>query len=149
MEEYIETETHEVAQPTRVVRTTKRVDPMVKTEHPQKVYEKKKTIFRTYQIIWYALGVIEVLLAFRVTLRALGANPISGFASLIYTISDPLALPFQGIIRTSVESQGSVFEWSTIIAAIVYALIASGIVQLIQIVKPVTPEEVEGTVDSQ
>jgi len=134
--------------PTQVVKTTKQVTPAVQTEHPQKVYQKKKAIFRTYQIIWYILGVIEILLAFRMTLKALGANSFSGFASLIYAVSDPLALPFQGILRTS-ATQGSVFEWSTIVAALVYAIIATGIVQLMQMFKPVTPEEVEQTVDSQ
>ena len=71
--------------------------PPVQTEHPQKVYEKKKTIFRTYQVIWYILGVIEILLTFRVVLKMLGANISSPFVSLIYVITDPLAAPFRGI----------------------------------------------------
>ncbi len=133
--------------PTKVIKTTKQVEPQVRTEHPQVVYQKKKAIFRTYQVIWYILVVVEVLLLFRISLKALGANPFSGFTSLIYALSDPLALPFQGILGTSV-SQGSVFEWSTIIAAIVYALIAAGLVQLMQFFKPVTPKEVEDTVDN-
>jgi uncharacterized protein YggT (Ycf19 family) len=131
--------------PERVVKTTT-VAPVVKTEHPQKVYEKKKVIFRAYQVIWYILAVIEVLLIFRVTLKALAANPNSGFASLVYAITDPLALPFQGILRTSVTS-GSVFEWSTIIAAIVYALVAIGLVELFQFLRPVDPHEVSEVVD--
>jgi hypothetical protein len=147
MEEVVETKTEEVSKPVRVVKTTKQVTPGVRTEHPQRIYEKKKTIFRTYQIIWYILGVIEVLLAFRMTLKALGANPMSAFTNLIYTLSDPLALPFRGILGVSV-TQASVFEWSTLIAAVVYLIIAVGIVQLMQIVKPVTPEEVEETVDT-
>jgi hypothetical protein len=51
------------------------VEPEAKGETPQKVYEKKKTIFRVNQIIWFILGLIEVLLAFRFVLRLLGANP--------------------------------------------------------------------------
>lgn len=152
MPEQVETQTEVTTvseeSPISVTKKTKRVEPQVHTEHPQVVFQKKKVIFRTYQIVWYILGVIEVLLAFRITLKALGANPFSGFTNLIYALSDPLALPFQGILRTTV-SQGSVFEWSTIIAAIVYILIASGIVYLIQFFKPVTPQEVEETVDSQ
>ncbi|HVT00717.1 MAG TPA: YggT family protein [Patescibacteria group bacterium] len=144
MAEYVTTETREVTHPTRVVKTTQ-TNPVVRTEHPQKVYEKKKALFRTYQVVWYILCVIEILLFFRVMLKAMGANPFSGFTSLIYTLSAPLALPFQGILRTSTE-QGSVFEWSTIIAGLVYFLIAAGIVQLLQIAKPVTPEEVEENV---
>jgi uncharacterized protein YggT (Ycf19 family) len=135
--------------PTRVVKTTKQVTPPVQTEHPQRVFQKKKAIFRTHQIIWYILGIVEFLLAFRMTLKALGANPASGFTSLIYALSDPLALPFRGIFGVTATPQGNFFEWSTVVAALVYALIAYGLVELMQIVKPVTKEEVEQTVDSQ
>lgn len=133
--------------PEHVVRTTKKViPPGVAPEPAHKVFQKKKKIFRSYQIIWYVLGIIEILLGFRMVLKALGANPLSGFATLIYALSDPLALPFAGIFGTTI-TQRSVFEWSTIVAAAVYALIAFGIVQLIHMSKPVTREEVEQTVD--
>ncbi len=147
------TQTEEVttvhkSHPSEVVHTTtKIVPPVVRTEHPQQVYDKKKVIFRTYQVVWYILAVIEILLGFRMTLQALGANPYSGFTSLIYILSNPFALPFKGILQTYV-SGSSVFEWSTIVAVIVYAVIAFGIVHLLQLVKPVTPDEVVGSVDN-
>lgn len=151
MEERVEEVTTVSETPTQVVRTTKQVTPPVRTEHPQKVYAKKKAIFRSHQVIWYILALIEILLGFRITLLALGANPTSGFVSLIYTLTNPLALPFQGILRTYVSSTGSatgsVFEWSSIVAGIVYALIAVGIAQLMQFLKPVTPQEVSEAVD--
>lgn len=131
---------------TEEVKTTTTVTPG-HVDPPQKTFQKKKTIFRMYQIIWYVLAIIEVLLGFRMVLKALGANPYSGFASLVYVLSDPLAFPFAGILRTSI-SETSVFEWSTIIAAIVYALIAYGIVHLVQFMKPVNPREVEQEVDN-
>jgi hypothetical protein len=132
--------------PVQVVKTTKTVTPPpVQTEHPQKVYEKKKAIFRTYQVIWYILGVIEVLLVFRVILKMLGASPLSGFTILIYTLSDPFALPFYGIFKIS-RVEGSVFEWSTFVAGTVYLIIAYGITALMQVIKPTTPEEVESSV---
>lgn len=127
--------------------TTTVTPPPVRTEHPQKVFNKKRTIFRTYQIIWYILAVIEILLGFRVTLKALGASQTSGFTSFVYALSDPFALPFAGILRTTINNL-SVFEWSTIIAAIVYLVVAYGIVHLMQMVKPVTPKEVEQSVDN-
>lgn len=134
--------------PQEVIKTTtKVVTPPVATEHPQKVFEKKKAIFRMYQVIWYILAIIEVLLGFRMTLRALGADPTSGFASLIYALSNPLSLPFSGILPITLSGR-SVFEWSTLIAAVVYFLIAYGIIHLLQFVKPVTPIEVAEKVDS-
>ena len=129
----------------REVTTTRTENVAVNTEPPQKSFEKKKVIFRTHQIIWYILGFVEILLGFRMALKALGANPGSGFASFIYTLSDPLALPFQGIFNTSI-SAGSIFEWSTLVAALVYALIAYGIAYSIQLMKPVSPIEVNQTV---
>jgi hypothetical protein len=132
----------------QVVRRTRVVTPAVATGSPQKTYETKKAIFRSYQIIWYILGVIEVVLAFRVILKLLGANTFSGFTNFIYAVSGPFALPFAGILRTSVSSD-SVFEWSTLIAMAVYAVVAYGIVELFQLVKPTNPEEVEQTVDNQ
>lgn len=125
--------------------TTKVVPPSVITEHPQKVFEKKKTIFRTNQIIWYIVGVVELLLGFRMTLKSLGADPISIFTSFVYTLSDPLVIPFDGILPPS-GSINATFEWSTIIAAIVYLVFAFGIMELIHLLKPVSPDEVEQTV---
>jgi YggT family protein len=131
-----------------VVETTKTVVPPAgATEPPHKVFQKKKTIFRAYQVIWYILAVVETLLAFRMVLKALGANPDSGFATLIYALSGPFAAPFNGMFNVSVTQQGAIFEWSTIIAAAVYALVAFAIVQLIHMVKPVSKQEVEETVD--
>lgn len=129
--------------PQRVVRkTTRQVEPQARGEAPQKVYDKKKTIFRFDQIIWYILGFIEVLLAFRVVLKILGADPFVGFTSLIYSITGPLAAPFSGILRMSV-SGANIIEWSTIIAAIVYLCAAWGFVYFLDLIYPITPDDVE------
>ena len=129
--------------PQQIVRkTTRQVEPQAKGEAPQKVYEKKKNIFRFNQVIWYILGFVEVLLVFRTILKILGANPFAGFASLIYAITTPLVAPFNGILSISVTGN-SVIEWSTIIAAIVYLCIAGGLVYLLDLIYPITPNDVE------
>lgn len=110
-------------------------------------YNTKKTIFRTYQIIWYVLGVIEVFLMFRIFLKAVGANAASGFASFVYAVSDSFAVPFAGVLGVSATS-GAVLEWSTFIAMAVYALVVYGIEQLLQIAKPTNPQEVVDNVDT-
>jgi uncharacterized protein YggT (Ycf19 family) len=131
------------------VRTRSNGQPLAgNNEHPQKVYAKKKVIFRAYQVIWYILGLVEALLAFRFILKALGANTGSGFTNFIYILSDPFALPFRGIFPTSV-AQTNAIEWSTIVACIVYLIAAFGIVQLFQLIKPTNPQEVAENVDSQ
>ena len=132
----------EVSNPQQTVKTTTQVNPGIKTEHPQKVFEKKKKIFRVNQVVWYILVVIEVLLIFRAIFKAIGANPTSGFVNLIYGSTDLMVAPFQGIVG-SVFSGNSVLEWSTAIAGIVYGIIASGLVYLLNFIKPITPREVE------
>lgn len=132
----------------RVVRKTEVVMPSMGGAQPQDGYKTKKVIFHAYQIIWYILGVVEVLLAFRILLLLFGADTKSGFTNFIYAISDPLALPFAGIFGIT-STSGSVFEWSTFIAMIVYAVVAYGIVALIRLVKPTNPVEIEETVDNQ
>ena len=138
-----EVTTTNVQSPQQVVKkTTKQVEPQVKGEAPQKVYETKKTLFRFNQVVWYILCLIEVLLGFRVALKAMGANPLIGFTSFIYGITAPFAEPFRGILGISVTGN-SVFEWTTIIAAIVYLCIAWGLVYLLDLIYPITPKDVE------
>lgn len=132
----------------QVVRQTRIVKPAIVTGSPQQTYDAKKAIFRTYQVVWYILGVIEVLLAFRIILKLLGANPLSGFTYFVYSVSNPFALPFAGILGISAGG-GMVFEWSTLIAMTVYAIVTYGIVMLMQLVKPTNPEEVNQSVDNQ
>lgn len=129
--------------PTQVVKKTiKQVEPQVKGEAPQKVYEKKKTIIRFNQIIWYVLGFIEVLLIFRLLLKALGANQYVGFTNLIYSITAPLAVPFSGVVGISATGS-SILEWPVIIAGIVYLCVAWGLVYLLEIIYPITPRDIE------
>ena len=87
-------------------------------------------------IVYFIFGVLEILLAFRFVLKFAGANPSSGFVDFIYSVSRIFVLPFNGIFHTSL-AQGSettsVFEPSTLVALIVYILVAWGIVKLINI----------------
>ena len=124
-----------------VKKTTKQVEPQAKGETPQTVYEKKKTIFRSTQVIWYVLGFIETLLVFRIFLKMLGANSSIGFTNFIYSLTSPLASPFNGILGLSI-SGNSIIEWSTIIASIVYLCIAWGLIYLLEIVYPITPKDI-------
>lgn len=154
MAQTVITESHEETEvenvhPEKIVRKTTKVIPsLLENIPPHKAYKTKKAIFRTYQVIWYILGVIEALLIFRIFLRFIGANPGSGFTMFIYSLSAPFAVPFLGVVRPSI-SGNSVLEWSTLIAMAVYALIAWGLIEFFQIIKPVSPDEVEETVDSQ
>jgi hypothetical protein len=113
---------------------------------PVEDYSTKKIIFRTYQVLWYVLGIVEILLLFRFLLRMFEANPSSPFVAFVYAISIPILLPFWGIFGNT-QALGSVIEWSTIFAMFVYFVVVVLVVKFFRLVKPVTPKEVETTVD--
>lgn len=98
-------------------------------------FEKtEKGSFTARRLIYYVLGLLEILLAFRLILKLLGANPGSGFVAFIYSITHIFLTPFTAIFRSAVTDgieTTAVFEPSTMIAMVVYALIAWGIVKLL------------------
>lgn len=90
---------------------------------------------RIRNIIYYVLGVIEVLLAFRLIFRSLGASTRNGLVALLYTITKALIMPFSGIFNI-INPIGAVqfaIEPATIIAMAVYALLAYGLVKLVKV----------------
>lgn len=89
-------------------------------------------IYRREQIVYFVFGVIEVLIILRVILRLLAANPDAAFTSLIYTLSGPFIAPFEGVFPTP-RSSGSVLELSSLLAVIVYALLAYLIARMIEV----------------
>ena len=92
--------------------------------------------FKARRVIYYILGVLEILFAFRIVFKILGANPGSPFVGIIYSITNVFLAPFTGIFRTAVtdgiETQ-SVLEPALIIAMLVYAALAWGISKLADI----------------
>ena len=79
--------------------------------------------------MYFVLGVIEVILLLRLIFRLLGANESSDFVMVLYNLSHIFVGPFNGIFNDQALGR-SVFEISTLVAMIVYALIAWGIVSL-------------------
>lgn len=86
--------------------------------------------------IYYVLGFVEVLLAFRFLFKLLGANSQSGFVAMIYAVTKALLLPFFGIFGTasaSMDGTRAILEPATLVGMAVYAVIAWGIVKLIEV----------------
>ncbi len=99
-----------------------------------------KPLYRGVQIVKYLFGLLEILLAFRFFLKLAGANPAAGFTALIYGATYPFAEPFLAVFRITVV-EGKIFEWTTLLALLVYALIEWGIIRLLLMGKDVsTPE---------
>jgi hypothetical protein len=88
-------------------------------------------------IIYAITGFIEALLALRFVFRLVGANPDSSFVNWVYDWSTPLAAPFAGIFGqdATIAGQGvvtqSVFDWTALIALVVYGIAGTLIARLL------------------
>lgn len=87
------------------------------------------------RIIYYIAGVIIVLLALRITLLLLAANQGAPFVDFVYGLSGVFASPFYGIFNYQPTYGQSVFEISSLVAIIVYALVAVGIAKLLTLTR--------------
>lgn len=84
---------------------------------------RRRTSHRLIQGIWLLFGIVVGILAIRFILRLLGANEAAGFASFIYGASAPFVAPFSNLFANP-GSGGSVLELTTLVAIIVYMLVA-------------------------
>ncbi len=107
-----------------------------------------KPLYRGTQIVWYIVGLLEALLAFRFVLKLLAANPEAGFSNFIYSVTHVFAAPFINVFRLT-QVQGSIFEWTTLLAMLVYYLIALGIIRLFLMSKSVSTPEAAVKLDEQ
>lgn len=107
-----------------------------------------KPLYRGTQVVWYILYFIEAMLAFRFVLKLMAANPEAGFSSLIYSISYPLAAPFLNVFRIT-RLEGSALEWTTLLAMLVYWMIAMAIIKLFFMSKTVSTPEAAAKLDTE
>ena len=101
-----------------------------------------RPFFRGAQVVWYILFLVQGLLAIRFLLQLLQANPDAVFTSLIYAVSSIFVYPFVAVFQ-NVVVDSSVFEWTTLLAMLVYWLLAMAIIKLFVMGKPVSPLEAD------
>jgi hypothetical protein len=82
--------------------------------------------------IWLIFGVIIGLIALRVGLKLIAANPGNTFAAMIYAVTDLLLLPFFGLTG-SPAAGGFVLEIPALIAMVVYLLAAGLLTKLVSL----------------
>jgi hypothetical protein len=90
------------------------------------------------QVIWLLFGTLEALIALRIFLKLIAANPASPFAQLVYGITDLFLWPFFGLTVTPAAG-GMVLEISSIIAMFVYAVLAWVLIRLLWLFFSRTP----------
>ena len=93
--------------------------------------ERQLAIYRAEHLIGLFFGCVEVLIGIRVVLHLLGANIANPFANIVFVVSDFFLAPFFGLVGSPAAGR-YVLEIPSIIAIVVYALIAWGLVNLLQ-----------------
>jgi hypothetical protein len=103
--------------------------PAVATDRTQATtydpYASRRSMsIKLVQAIYLVFGLIEAVLLIRFVLKALGANAEAGFAQFIYGMTGPLVAPFLGLFGTPQAASGATLELHTLIALVIYALVA-------------------------
>jgi len=74
------------------------------------------------RVLWYATGIIEVLLAFRLASLLLGASVNALVVSLLYRATDVILIPFAGIFKNVMIGDGSILDLVTLTAMFGYPI---------------------------
>lgn len=90
-------------------------------------------------IQWF-IAVLEVTLAIRFILKLIGADPNNLFAGFLYALTDIILFPFSSIVHSPSIHTNQAFEWSTLIAMAIYALLFWAIGRFLRILIS-SPEE--------
>jgi len=102
----------------------------VRTSQREPEREQRIFTFKVSQLIWLLFGTLEVLIALRIGLKLIGANPDSPIVSMIYGFTSLFLIPFVGLIGSPTVG-GMVLEISSLFAIAVYALIAVAFERLV------------------
>lgn len=76
--------------------------------------------YKWVQAIHLVFGIVVGLVGIRFVLKALGANPDADFGYFMYTITEPLVAPFQGLFGTP-QTSNVIIEPASLVAMLVYA----------------------------
>ena len=113
------------AQPVDTVETTTTTEPVSpRAEHRMTVAER---------VIYLVGGILLALLAVRFLLSLFGANRSNGFADFIYSVTHPFVSPFFGLFSYKEQFGQSRFEFETLIAMVVYAIVMWVLARLVTI----------------
>jgi len=105
----------------------------VRTTQKEPERERRIFTFKATQLVWLLFGILEGLIALRIGLKLIGANPDSPIAVYLYGFTGLFLLPFEGLTGTP-SSGGMVLEVSSVIAMLVYALIAWALERIIWVI---------------
>lgn len=104
----------------------------VSTSQHESGQEGRATTFKVTQLIWLLLGILEVFLALRFIFKLIGVNEANTFATFIYGLTGLFVAPFASLTGAPAAG-GMVFEFSTLIAMIIYALVGWALERIVYV----------------
>jgi hypothetical protein len=104
----------------------------VRTTQNEEGRGQRYATFKATQLIWLLLALLEAVLALRVVFKLIGVNGANPFATLLYGFTGFFVAPFASLTGAP-SAEGMVLEISTIIAMIVYLLIAWALERIVYV----------------
>jgi len=95
---------------------------------------QNSAIARIVNIVYYLFGILELLLVVRVILHLVGANAGNSFANFIDVLTAPFVALFASLLQNPALGGTAVLEVTTIIAMLVWGIVAWLIARLIWLV---------------
>lgn len=105
----------------------------VRTVQTEPEREQRIFSFKITQLIWLLFGALEALIALRIGLMLIGANPNSPIVALIYGVTYLFLFPFMGLVNSPTFGN-MVLEISSMFAMLIYGLVAWAVVRLVWLV---------------
>lgn len=105
----------------------------VRTSQNEPEREQRIFSFKATQLIWLFLGILEAMIALRIGLKMIGANPESPIVALIYGFTYLFLFPFEGMTATPAAGN-MVLELSSFFAMGIYALIAWAVERIVWLI---------------
>ena len=109
-----------------------RVSEVTSSQHePER--EQRIMTFKATQLIWLLLGILEAVIALRIGLKLIGANPDSPIVALIYGVTNLFLFPFTGLVNSPMFGAMEL-EISSMFAMLIYGLLGWAAERLVWLV---------------
>jgi hypothetical protein len=95
--------------------------------------EQRIMTFKATQLMWLMLGILEALIALRIGLKLIGANPESLIVAFIYGLTNLFLFPFTGLVESPMFGNMEL-ELSSMFAMLIYGLVGWAAISLVSLV---------------
>ncbi|MCL4256866.1 MAG: YggT family protein, partial [Anaerolineae bacterium] len=117
------------------VRERIQVDDLGTYRRGQRVVEYNPSVVEVFvsrltQLAWLVVSVIDLLIITRFVLKLLDANAANSFVNFIYDVSYPFVSLFNGIVESPTFDNGAILDVPSIIALVVWTLVAGVLIEL-------------------